>query len=380
MAEKPLALDDVTVVSFAQIAQGPLAAQMLGDMGAEVIKVEPPGGEWMRREWSMANAYEEGQNVTFLTLNRNKKSVEVDLKDDEQREVLHELLDDADVLIENFRPGVMSRLGFGYEELSERNSELIYCSSTGYGREGPYADRPGQDLIIQGVSGIMSVTGRRDDPPTPQGAPVVDFYTGAYLAFAILAALHYRTRTGEGQHIDADLLSAAIHLQSMELGIATNTDGPPERSESGIGNVYYQAPYGVYETKDGYITLSLSYPSKIGEVLDIDEIKDISTWEAAYENRDEIKRAIEERTEEHETEYWLEMLIEEDIWCGPVNDYNDLIDHPQVKTNEMLQTVDHPVLGEITLTGVPVRLSKSPGRIRSSPPLLNEHESDVFDR
>lgn len=194
--------DDITVVSFAQLGQGPIATQMLGDMGAEVIKIErPETGEWMRN-WLMANAFEDDESVVWLSVNRNKKNVEADLKNDDHLQAIYELIDDADVVVENFRPGVMDRLGLGYETLSERNPRLVYCSASGYGSEGPYADRPGQDLITQGVSGMASLTGRRDDPPTAMGSSVVGFYTATYLAFSIVTALHYRDRIGEGQKIE----------------------------------------------------------------------------------------------------------------------------------------------------------------------------------
>jgi crotonobetainyl-CoA:carnitine CoA-transferase CaiB-like acyl-CoA transferase len=223
------ALDDITVVSFAQMAQGPLATQMLADMGAEVIKIEPPGGEVLRREdsidadaaadgedaWLGLNTLLKNQNVTFLALNRNKKSIELDLKDASDKEIAYALIDDADIVVENFRPGVMEKLGFGYEQLSERNSALIYASASGYGSEGPYADKQGQDLLVQGLSGLMTLTGDADSHPTPVGITVIDAYSAMIVAFAIVTALHHRDRTGQGQKIDGDLLSSAMHLLSQ---------------------------------------------------------------------------------------------------------------------------------------------------------------------
>lgn len=371
-------LEDITVIDFAQLVQGPLATQMLGDMGAEVIKIEPPGGEWMRSQWSMHNAFEDGKNLTFLTANRNKKSVELDIKDDEQLEIVYDIVEDADVFLENLRPRVVDRIGLGYEELSERNSELIYCSASGYGESGPYSDWPGQDLIIQGISGLASLTGRRDDPPTPTGLPVADFYSAANLAFAIVSAIHHRERTGEGQRIEGDLLSAAVNLQAMELDTYLNTGDPPVRSEAGIAHPYYQAPFGVYQTEDGYMTLSLSMPSEVGEALDIDKIKDINTWEEAYENRDQIKKYIEEKLQTNTTDHWIDVLVEYDIWCGPVKSLPEVADDPQVKENDMIQTVEHETLGEIELTGVPFRMSETPGTIRRAPPTCGENTDEVL--
>lgn len=374
------ALEDVTVVSFAQMAQGPLATQMLGDMGAEVIKIERPGaGEWMRN-WSMANAFPGEESASWLSVNRNKKSIEFDLKDEEDREVVYDLVAEADVVVENFRPGVMDRLGLSYDDLSEINEELIYCSASGYGEEGPYSDRPGQDLIIQGVSGLISLTGTSDDPPTPLGTTVVDYYTASYLAFSIMAALYYREQTGKGQKIEGDLLSVAVTLLAEEIAVYANTGEEPERSESGIAHAYNPAPYGVYETEDGYITLSLSPPSEIGDALDIDELKDITDWEQAYEHRDEIKEEIEAVLRTEPTDHWMDILWDHDIWCGPVNDLAEVVDHPQVEANDMIVDVEHPTVGELQLTGVPVRFSETPGTIRRSPPLLGEDTEEIRDR
>ncbi|MDX1744917.1 MAG: CoA transferase [Halobacteriales archaeon] len=376
----PAALDDVTVVSFAQLGQGPIATQMLGDMGAEVIKIERPDvGEWMRH-WSMANTFADGESLAFLSVNRNKLSVEADLKDEDHLEAVYGLIEEADVVIENFRPGVMDRLGLGWDDLKERNRGLVYCSSSGYGAEGPYADRPGQDLIIQGISGLAALTGREDDPPTPLGTTVVDFFSAAYLAFAILTALHYRNRTGVGQKIEGDLFSATIAMLAQEVAVYTNTGIEPDRSEAGIAHAYNQAPYGIYETADGYLTLSLSMPAEVGEVLDISTLDGIDTWEAAYERRDEVKREIEAVLRTESTDHWLETLWDADIWCGPVNDLPTALEHPHVDINDLVETVEHPTVGTVSLSGIPVRLSETPGRVTRHPPLLGEHTEEVFDR
>lgn len=372
------ALDGVTVVDFSQLVQGPLATQFLGDMGAEIIKIEAPGGEWMRQSWSMANAYEDGVNLSFLTANRNKRSVELDIKDDEQLEVLYDIIADADVFVENLRPGVVDRLGLGYDDLSEINPGVVYCSASGYGEEGPYADRPGQDLIIQGVSGLTMLNGRADDPPTPVGLPVNDFYSAAMLAFAAVSALYHREQTGEGQHIKADLLSASVHLQSMEIDTYLNTGEPPERSETGISHPYYQAPFGVYETADGYMTLSLTLPSVVGEALGIDELEEYDSWEAAYEHRDEIKPLIEEVLREEPTDYWIDKLVEHDIWGGPVQTMDEVVEDPQVAENDMIRTVEHEELGEIELTGVPFRMTETPPDIYEAPPALGNATEEVL--
>ena len=371
------ALADITVVSFAQLAQGPVATQMLADLGAEVIKIERPGGEW-QRNWSMANEFPGGESAVFLSFNRNKRSIELDLKDEEHKEVAYELVDEADVVIENFRPGVMERLGFGYEELSERNPGLVYATASGYGRKGPYAGRAGQDVIIQGVSGLAALTGRRDDPPTPAGAAIVDFYSAANIAFGIMAALWHRERTGQGQKIDTSLLAAALNFEMQEISVYENAGVEPERSEAGIAHVYNQAPYGVYETADGHLVLSLSMPSEVGEAIDLDAIKDVDTWEEAWARRDEIKRLIEDELRTDTTENWLEQLWEYDIWCGPVNDLGEALAHPQIDANDMLWSVDHPTAGELNFASLPITLSETPPELARHPPLAGEHTEEVL--
>lgn len=371
------ALDDITVVSFAQLAQGPVATQMLADLGAEVIKIERPGGEW-QRHWSMANEFPGGESAVFLSFNRNKRSIELDLKDGEHREVAYDLIGDADVVVENFRPGVMERLGFGFDELHERYPGLVYASASGYGREGPYADRAGQDVIIQGVSGLAALTGRQSDPPTPAGAAIVDFYSAANLAFAIMAALWYRERTGAGQKVETSLLSAALNFEMQEISVYMNAGTAPERSKAGIAHVYNQAPYGVYETSDGHLVLSLSLPSEVGEAIGIDEIKDIETWEEAWKRRDEIKRTIENVLGTDTTDHWLEKLWNHDIWCGPVNDLPEALAHPQVEANEMLWSVTHPTAGELRFAALPVVLSGTPAALSDHPPLSGEHTEAVL--
>lgn len=374
------ALQDVRVVSFAQLAQGPVATQLLGDLGAEVIKIEPPGGEWMRSEWSMANAFPQDENATFLGVNRNKRSIELNLKDDDHKQVARDLIDEADVLVENFRPGVMERLGFGYEEVSDRHPGLVYASASGYGSEGPYMDRAGQDLLVQALSGLAAQTGRQDDPPTPLGTMGIDFYAAMNLATGILAALHHRERTGEGQKVEASLLDAAIHLQSQEVSVVRNgEDTHRERSEAGVAHPYFQAPYGIYETADGYLAISLTTPAEIGEVLGIAGLEDADNWETAYEDRERIKREIEDVLLQDETDAWLEKLFAADVWCGEVKSLPEALVDPQVQANEMVVSVEHPSLGEIDLAGVPITLSETPGEVERPPPMSGEHTDEILE-
>jgi len=359
-----------------------MATQLLGDMGADVLKIEPPGGEFSRsgNGLSMANELKHDENVTFLSVNRNKRSAVLDMEDEDDREVVYELIEDADIVTENFRPGVMERLGMDYETLQDRNPELVYASATGYGPDGPYVDQPGQDLLIQSLCGLMSMTGTADNIPTPAGSTIIDFYSAALLAFGILAAVHHSRRTGEGQRVDVNLLSSAIHLISEEVCTYTNSGKPPQRSPvEGMGHPYFHAPYGVYETADGHLTVSLSPVSVLGEVLELPEIAAITSAETAYEQRDEIKRKLGEAFVERPTDEWLEVLRHHDVWCAPVQSLPEAVKDPQVLHNDMVVSVDHPSIGDLKMAGIPVQLSETPGAVDQYPPRQGEHTEEIRD-
>ena len=241
------ALTGVKVLSFAQLAQGPAAVQLMADLGADVVKVERPKvGAW-ERNWAGSNAFVNGESLFFLGFNRNQRSLTADLKDPRGKEIIRRLIVDTDVVFENFRPGVMERLGLGYDDLSAINPHLVYCSSTGFGSEGPYRDVAGQDLVLQAESGLASITGRRQDPPTPTGAPIVDIHAAALLAFGVMAARWARERTGVGQRVESSLLEAALHLQMEPLVDFINGGWLRERTEAGIASTLHGAPYGIYE-------------------------------------------------------------------------------------------------------------------------------------
>jgi crotonobetainyl-CoA:carnitine CoA-transferase CaiB-like acyl-CoA transferase len=380
------ALSDVRVVSFAQLAQGPFAAQIMGELGADVVKVEPPGGEWMRSAPERdadarigLNTIWGDENLSFLSVNRNKRSIELNLKDDRHRKVADDLVASADVLIENFRPGVMDRLGFGYDDVADRNPELVYCSSSGYGASGPYTDRPAQDILLQAMSGVMGITGHVEDPPTPVGTTVIDTYTAMQIVVSVLAALYERERTGEGTLIEVDMLSSALHLLSQEVAVAANDGEPPTRSEvPGMGHVYLQAPYGVYETSDGHLALSLSPVAEVADALEIEGFESITTLEEAYERKDEIKRRIETVFSGESTDHWLERLLERDVWCAPVRDLAAVPDDSQVRANGMIQTIERSDLPDLEVVSLPFRVNGETPMARSRPPRAGEHTVEVL--
>lgn len=382
------ALEGVTVLDFTQMTQGPWATQNLSDMGAEVLKIERPETGELRRHTKVAGRQVGGEATHFLSVNRNKKSITLDLKTERGLEICLDLAEEADVIVHNFRPDVMERLGLSYEDIKEVNEEIIYAETTGYGTSGPYADKPGQDLLLQSMTGLASITGRADDPPTPCGISVVDYHAATLLSYGIVLALFHRERTGEGQRLDTNLFNAAIDVQLSEFFNFMNMDIPLERSEEGIPLWQGSAPYAVYETKDGYITLSpvrTEDVEALGDLLDLPELADYSDREL-YEQRDRIKREIEAVMREKPTAEWLELLEAEDVWCAPVRDYHDMYDREtgevldeQLTENDMVTTVEHSDAGTLQYTGIPVNLHGTPGEVKSAPPALGEHTEEVLE-
>lgn len=371
------ALEGVKIADFSQLMQGPWATQKLADMGADVIKIEPIGGELEREVPAMGRMYDE-KSPFYLAMNRNKRSLTVDLKSDEGIEAVLDLIERSDVLVENFRPGVMDRLGLGYEDVTEENENIIYVSASGFGSTGPYADRPGQDLLAQAMSGKASITGRRDDPPMPAGTFIADELSATLIALHVAIALYYRERTGTGQRIEANLLDAMIDALTQEITSELTMEESASRSEAGIGHAYMSAPYGYYETEDGYVAISMSPPAQLGETLDIEQLKEYSSQEEVYDDRDEIKRLVEERTKEFETDEVLELFSEADIWASDILTIEEMADDPQVAHNEMIVELEDPDVGTYKTTGLPVTMSETPGRIESTPPRAGEHTEEVL--
>lgn len=356
---------------------GPFAAMRLGDLGADVVKVEPPNGEWQRHV-SAGGARGNRVNVSFLSLNRNKRSLAIDLKAPEGREVLYELVKTADVFLQNYRPGVAARLGVDYESLSKINPRLVYVSISGYGEDGPYLHWPGQDLILQGMSGAMLSAGREGEPPTPAGQYLVDAVT-AYTAFeGALAALLHRERTGEGQLVSVNMLDAITTLQMQELSVYTVAGKPQQRSAEPHAHVYIRAPYGAFATSDGYMIVSFPPLKTLGEVIGEPSFLDMDDESDAWARRDEIFAKTRERLATRTTAEWLEMMRPAGIWCGPVYGYDDLVDDPQIKHNGTFVEYDHPTEGHVKTPGFPIRFSKTPSRVERGAPLAGEHTRAVL--
>jgi len=371
------ALGGVKILSFAQVGVGPAAVQLLADLGADVIKVERPGtGAW-ERSWSGANAFIQGESLFFLGFNRSQRSLTVDLKAEQGKEVIHRLIRVSDVVVENYRPGVMDSLGLGYEALARLNPRIIYCSATGFGPEGPSKSRPGQDLIIQSESGLASITGRAGDPPTPTGAPIIDMHAAALLALGIVTALVCRARTGRGQKVETSLLEAALHLQLEPLVYFLNGRRLRPRSKEGIASTYHGAPYGIYRTSDGFLALSIIPLQKLADALGLPALKALSEQDA-YQRPDEIKRTVQTVLTERSTDEWVRLLLEHDIWCGRVREYDELEADPQLVALHAFVDVQHPKVGTLKTVRHPVRFSETPARIHRHPPLLGEHTVEIL--
>ena len=373
------ALEGVRILDFSQMMMGPWATQLLGDLGADIIKIERPvSGEW-ERGLEMMGQLLAGDSPCFLAMNRNKRSLALNLKHPQAHRIIDALAQEVDVVVENFRPGVLDRLGFGYERLSQLNPRLIYCSASGYGSHGPYVEQPGQDLLIQAMSGLAAHGGRATDPPTPAGTAVCDAMAAMMVACGILAALHARTRTGRGQKVEVDLLSTAIAAQCQEAVAYLNGVPRWERSAAGIAQPWLGAPYGIYPTRDGYLALAMNSLQVLGELLDL---PDLAAYEGhperAYADRDLIKRRLEARLVERTTAEWLELLAMRDVWCAPVKDFDGVFSDPQVLASAIVATVERPRIGPLKVIRAPLVMSDTPPAIRCAPPLVGQHNAELL--
>ncbi|MCL4768451.1 MAG: CoA transferase [Hyphomicrobiaceae bacterium] len=356
---------------------GPFAAQRLGDLGAEVIKIEPTTGEWQRHV-SAGGARGNRINVSFLSLNRNKRSIAVDLKSPEGRQVVHDLVKTADIFLQNYRTGVAERLGVDYPTLSRLNPRMVYVSISGYGETGPYAQKPGQDLILQGMSGAMLSAGSLDQPPAPSGQYVVDAIT-AYSAFeGALAALFHRERTGEGQLVQVNMLDAITTMQMQELSVFTVAGKPQTRSAEPHAHVYIRAPYGVFQTRDGYIIVAFPPLRKLGELIGEPSFLTMDDEVDSWTRRDEIFAKTRERLRTEASAEWLDRFAANDVWAGPVYGFADLVADPQVIHNGTFVEYDHPTEGRVTTPGFPIRMSETPCTVRYGAPLAGEHSRAIL--
>lgn len=371
-------LSDYRVLDCSIAMAGPFAAQRLGDLGADVIKIEPVTGEWQRH---IAGGGATGNkiNVSFLSMNRNKRSLALNLKDDEGKKLFAKMVATADIFIHNYRPGVPKRLGVDYETLSAINPRLIYVSMSGYGEDGPHVKRPGQDLLLQAMSGAMLSTGREGEPPAAAGQYLVDAVT-AYTAFeGALAALLHRERTGEGQLVEVNMLDAITTLQMQELSVFTVGGKPQKRSSEPHAHVYIRSPYGTFATSDGFIALAFPDFDLLAEALEEPLFSQMDAEIDGWKKRDEVFALVRSHLTKRTSAEWLARFESQGIWAGPVYGYAELVDDPQIKHNGTFVEYDHPTEGRIKTPGFPIKFSKTPSSIDRGAPLVGEHTRELLD-
>jgi crotonobetainyl-CoA:carnitine CoA-transferase CaiB-like acyl-CoA transferase len=372
-------LSGLRVVSFNHFLLGPMGIQALADLGADVIAVESTEGAW-QRHWAGGDIWPDGHSALFLAANRNKRSLALDLKSATGREIALKLVDSADVVAENFRPGVMEKLGLGYERLKARKPSLIYASASGYGPDGPYVDKPGQDLLAQALFGMMAITGQAATGPRPAGASVIDHHGAALLAMGILAAVVRRQRTGQGCRVDASLMQSALDLQAESLVAWLNA--PAKRPVNAFNHVagwYFAAPYGVYATRDGHLALSLSPLSALAEGTGEQRLASFSS-EDSWTRQDEISALIADVLKTATTAEWVARLEPLEIWHAPVQGYAEIAADPQVAHMNSLVTVAGT--GEtgapLTLVNHPVLYDGESAEVRLPPQRLGAQTAQVL--
>jgi crotonobetainyl-CoA:carnitine CoA-transferase CaiB-like acyl-CoA transferase len=356
--EKPL--HGILVLDFSQFLSGSLATLRLADMGARVIKIERPGAGDLGRTIYLSDTDVHGENTLFHAINRNKESYAADLKNPSDLDKLRHLIARADVMVQNFRPGVMERLGLGYDKVWQINGRLVYGIVSGYGDAEAWRDRPGQDLLAQARSGIMWLSGDDGDPPTPMSLAIADMLAGHNLCEGILAGLVRRSVTGGGGLVETSLIEALLDFQFEVITTHLN-DGrrPPRRSAFRNAHAYLAAPYGVYDTANGFIALAMTHLPTLGKLLDLPALQEISDQADGFRRRDEIKQIIAQRLKEGTTEHWLEILNAADIWCAEVLDWPELFASQAFEQLAMIQTLKDERGIEILTTRLPIRLDGS---------------------
>ena len=363
---------------------GPLATQRLADMGADVVKVEVPGAGDLTRVFTLSGLRLGGETTSFLALNRNKRSLALNLKSARGREVLLQMAETADVLIQNFRPGVAERLGVDFETVRGRNPSIVYCSISGYGDEGPMAERPGQDLLVQAFSGMMYNAGTADGPPHPAPVYLVDTCASHLATSGILAGLLATARGAEAQHVKVSLLGAALEIQSQEVMTHRATGNLAPRSAAPYASAWLEPPYGVYPTRDSWLALSQNDLHVLADAVDCPALATLQDDrpdtgpDAAKEQgwREEMYRLLAEALRKQDTDFWIEKLIPLGIWCGPVNDYDSLQANPQAE--RFFGSFDHPGAGPVACVAPQIRFEQCAAPGLRPPPGLGEHTDEVL--
>lgn len=373
------ALAGIRVVDLTRVMTGPYCTMLLGDMGADVIKIEQPGKGDDTRAWGPP--FIDDISAYYLSINRNKRSLTLNLKSDEGKEILWKLIEGADVVVENFSPGTAARLGFGYDQVRARKADIVYCSISGFGQQGPSRDRTAYDLIVQGMSGLMSVTGEADGGPTRFGVPIADIAAGMFGAYAIVNALFHRERTGEGQYIDNSMLGGQVALLTYQAGIYFATHEAPQRT----GNAHpIVAPYQTFHSKDGYVNVASGNDGIFSRLCNAMGLERLLSDERFKDNVGRITNlpALVDEIESSFTQFTTAEIVAKldaaSVPCGAIYTVDQVFNDPQAQHYQLSQRVPHPTLGEVDQVGFPYTLSATPAAIRLAPPLLGQHTDEIL--
>lgn len=384
------ALSGLRVLDLSRVLAGPWASQTLADMGAEVIKVERPGAGDDTRGWGPpfakdANGEDTTEAAYYLTANRGKKSLTIDITKPEGQEIVSDLAAQSDVVLENFKVGGLAKYGLDYVTLSALNPKLVYCSITGFGQDGPYKDRPGYDFMIQGMGGLMSITGAPDSVPGGQpmkvGVAVADIFTGLYATIGILAALRHRDETGEGQYIDLALLDVQAAVLANQAMNYLTTGNAPGRLGNAHPNI---VPYEAFPTADGYLILAVGNDSQFKSFCAVAGLDDLplderyATNRKRVANRDALVPLIRQAMVAKTTDEWIVALEKANVPCGPINTLDRVFDNPQLKHRGMVKQLDHPTAGSVPTVGNPIKFSKTPITDEKAPPMLGQHSDEIL--
>ena len=374
------ALEGVRVLDLTRALAGPFCTLMLGDYGADVIKIELPGAGDDTRHWGPPFIGEE--SAYFLSINRNKRSLTLNFKEEQAREIFLKLVAQSDVVVENFTPGVMGRLGLEYATVKQANPNIIYCSISGFGQDGPYQSRPAYDQIMQGISGLMSITGELGGEPQKVGVAVTDIGSGMWAAFAVMSALHHRSQHGEGQYIDISMLDAQIAWLTYQAAYYFAYDRPPQRLGAAHPTL---VPYQAFMCQDGkYLNVAVGSErlwDRFCQAVKREDLKDrpeFATNGVRVENRATLVPLLQEYFLTRAADDWVADLQQHNVPAGPINDLADVFSDPQVLHREMLLEMNHPTLGAIKQTGLPIKFSLTPGGLDRPPPLLGEHNGQIL--
>ncbi len=379
MADEKKPLAGLKVIDFTRVYSGPYCTMMLADLGAEVIKIER-NGTGDDTHWFAPR--KDGESGYFTYLNRNKKSLALDLKKEESVEIVKKLARWADVVVENFSPGVVDRLGIGYEDLKKENPYIIYGSISGFGQTGPYRKKPAYDVVCQAMGGFMALTGEKDGKPYKLGPSIVDASAGIHMAFAIMAALYYRNFTGKGQFIDVGMMDTAF--STLENFVVTKTlmgEAPTRNGNANLGS----APFNSYKSKDGYVTIAVANNRLFDKFTEVMGRRDLFENEKFKENHlrkaneEELDREVEKWTSQYTTDEIVKMLDEASVPVGPILSVDDLVEDEHLKARDMLVDIPHPMLGTITYPGNPLKFSESSDLTFEAAPLLGEHRDEILE-